>query len=89
MPPSAGRATMTAPIGVDEGSEMGAKFWLGVVGITAALAIGGLVLFLLIGWAWYAWGFVGMFLFFSAIALALAWLSDKRNERRYGELGET
>jgi Kef-type K+ transport system membrane component KefB len=87
MPPAVAGATMTPPIG-DEGSDMGARFWLGVVGVTAALAIGGLVLFLLIGWAWYAWGFVGMFLFFSAIALGLAWLSDKRTERRYRELGE-
>jgi Kef-type K+ transport system membrane component KefB len=89
LPPSVARATIEPTGGADEGSEMGAKFWLGVVGITAALAIGGLILFLLIGWAWYAWGFVGMFIFFAAIALLLAWISDKRTERRYRELGET
>ena len=38
----------------------------------------GLILFMVFGWAWYAWGFFGAFLFFSIVAVFVAWLFDKR-----------
>jgi hypothetical protein len=34
----------------------GGKFFLWVIGVSLAIGIGGMLLFLLIGAAWYAWG---------------------------------
>jgi hypothetical protein len=62
---------------------MGAKFWLGFIGVTIGLGVAGLVLWLLIDAAWYRWGFLGMFLFFSAVVLFIGWLIDRRNARDY------
>ena len=38
--------------------------------------------------AWARWGFFGMFLFLSAIFLAVGWIIDRRNKRRYDSLGD-
>jgi hypothetical protein len=73
---------------MSEGSEMelGAKFWLMLVGGAIACGIAGILVFLVIEGAWYRWGFLGMFLFISAILLAIAWLVDRRSKKRYDEL---
>ena len=63
--------------------ELGARFWLMLVAGCLAIAIGGLVLFLIIGWAWYAWGLVGTFLFFAAVLLAIAYVYDRRQQKSY------
>jgi hypothetical protein len=63
--------------------ELGWKFWLWVIGISLAVGLGGMLLFLLIGAAWYSWGFFGALLFFSAIALAYAWYYDRSHAKEY------
>ena len=60
--------------------ELGGKFWLMFIGGAIACAIAGLLVFLLIETAWARWGFFGMFLFLSAIFLAVGWIVDRRNE---------
>jgi hypothetical protein len=65
---------------MDEG--LGGKFWLWVIGVCLAIGIGGLLLFLLVGAAWYRWGFFGALIFFGAIALLAAWVYDRRQQRR-------
>jgi hypothetical protein len=66
---------------MDEG--LGWRFWLWVIGVSLAIGIGGLLLFLLVGAAWYRWGFLGALIFFSAIALAYGYFYDRR-QRRHG-----
>lgn len=65
--------------------ELGGRFWLKVVGIALAIGIGGIILFSLIGWAWYAWGFFGALIFFGAVLIGAAWLID-RSKARQSEL---
>lgn len=62
--------------------ELGWKFWLWVIGVSLAIGIGGLLLFLLIGAAWYSWGFFGALIFFSVIALAYGYFYDRSHARR-------
>lgn len=62
--------------------DLGARFWLGVVGIGIAIAAAAYLMFVLIGWAWYAWGLIGALVFFSAVAILFAWFSDRREASR-------
>lgn len=64
----------------DEG--LGGRFWLWVVGVSLAIGIGGLLLFLLIGAAWYRWGIFGALIFFGALALLYGWIYDRRQAKR-------
>ena len=68
---------------VNEGSDMelGGKFWLLFIGGAIACVFAGLLLFILIGNAWARWGFLGMFLFLSAISLAIGWIVDRRAKK--------
>ena len=68
--------------------ELGARFWLWVVGVTVGVAVAGFLLFVLIGWAWYAWGLFGMLLVFGGVLLLLAWIHDRREARRYESAGD-
>jgi Flp pilus assembly protein TadB len=68
---------------------MGAKFWFGFIGATLALGLAGLILFLLIDAAWYRWGFLGGFLLIAAVLLVIAWILDRRTQKRYAEDYET
>ena len=63
--------------------ELGGKFWLKFVGGAIACGLAGLLLFLFIGSAWYRWGFLGMFLFFAAALLTIAWFVDRRSKKNY------
>jgi len=65
---------------------LGARFWLWVVGLAIGGAIAVALLFLVIGWAWYAWGFLGAFLFFALVALAFGYFFDRRQASRRGSL---
>ena len=66
--------------------ELGGKFWLLFIGGAIACVVAGLVLFLVIGSAWARWGFLGMFIALSAIMLAIGWVFDRREKRRYDSL---
>jgi membrane protein implicated in regulation of membrane protease activity len=63
--------------------ELGRGFWLWVVGVSLAIGIGGMILFLLIGAVWYAWGFVGALVFFSLLFLGAAYVHDRRHQKAY------
>ena len=66
--------------------ELGAGFWLKMIGVIFAIGIGGLVVFLIIGWAWYAWGFLGAFIFVAAVLALIAWMLDRSRAKRYDDL---
>jgi len=64
---------------------LGAGFWLKAIGVIFAIGIGGLIAFLIIGWAWYAWGFLGGFLFVVAVLAVVAWFMDRSRAKRYAD----
>ena len=45
-----------------------------------------LLLFLLLGWAWYTWGALGALLFSFLVIMLVAWLFDRRNTRQYEDM---
>jgi hypothetical protein len=62
--------------------ELGGRFWLKMVGMAIAIGIAGILLFSLIGFAWYAWGVLGTLLFFFVLIGLFAWLGDRRARQR-------
>lgn len=66
--------------------DLGARFWFGVVGMGIGIALAAYLMFVLIGWAWYAWGLIGALLFFAGVAILIAWFSDRREANRRREL---
>jgi membrane protein implicated in regulation of membrane protease activity len=62
--------------------KAGWKTWL----VVAAWVIGAVIVvegfFLLFGWAWYSWGFLGAFLVICVLALAWAYFYDRRRANR-------
>jgi hypothetical protein len=68
--------------------ELGAGFWLKMAGVIFAIGIGGLIVFLIIGAAWYAWGFLGAFLFVGVVLAVIAWIYDRMHAKRYDDLSD-
>jgi|GEM_PF-1777462 len=68
----------------DDGDGLGFKFWGGLIGIIVAVAVGGMIMFLIFSRAVYAWGFLGAFLVLGAIVLLIAWIYDRKTQRRVG-----
>jgi len=66
---------------MDDGS-LGGGFWLRLIGVGVAVVIGAFLVFWLIGSAWYAWGFVGCFIFVGIVLLALGWAYDRRERKQ-------
>jgi Kef-type K+ transport system membrane component KefB len=62
--------------------ELGARFWLGLLGICVGAVVVGAILFILFGLAWSAWGFMGAFIVLSALALGFAYIHDRREQNR-------
>jgi hypothetical protein len=82
-PTAAGRRTSTWKVS-DEGAvvdDLGAAFWLKVVGAVLAVCVGGFLLFWLLGRAWYAWGAFGALLVGFVIVVGLAWLYDRTHAK--------
>lgn len=63
--------------------DLGAGFWLKMVGAIFALGIAGLIIFAIIGMAWYAWGALGGFLFVVAVLAMISWIYDRTHKKRY------
>jgi hypothetical protein len=63
---------------MDDGEGLGAKFWAGTIGVILAGGIAALLLFLLIGRVWYAWGVLGALIFFGGLILLFGWIYDRR-----------
>ena len=61
--------------------DLGGRFWLKLIGMAILLGIAGILLFTLIGFAWYAWGAIGTLAFFFAVLALFAWLADRRARR--------
>lgn len=66
--------------------ELGARFWFGLLGVCVGAVAVGAILFLLFGWAWSAWGFIGALVVLSAIGLGAAYIHDRREQNRRGRI---
>jgi Kef-type K+ transport system membrane component KefB len=62
--------------------DLGARFWFGIVGLAVGVAVAAYLIFVLMGYAWYAWGFFGMLLFFSVVMIVFAYVHDRREASR-------
>ena len=67
---------------------LGAGFWLKTIGVVFAFGIGGLILFVFIGAAWYAWGLLGTFVFVIGVLALVGWIYDRQRSKRYEDLSE-
>jgi uncharacterized membrane protein len=65
---------------------LGFGFYLKLTGVVLAFGIGGFILMLIFTRAVYAWGLIGAFIALSAVMLAIAWVYDRRQAKRYDEL---
>jgi hypothetical protein len=70
----------------DDGEGLGARFWLGLVGICAAAAVGAGIVFAIFGRMWEAYGFFGAFVVFGAVLVGIGWLYDRRQKHRRDDL---
>jgi bacteriorhodopsin len=73
---------------MDDDSErtLGISFWLGFLGLTI-VAMGSAVLIAIIfGRLWYAWGFFGVSLIFSLAAIGFGYIYDRRERSRRDRL---
>ena len=61
------------------------RFWLKVGGVVIGLGIAAMIAFILIGWAWYSWGLVGIFLFIALVFLVINWIYDRRRRKQLAE----
>jgi bacteriorhodopsin len=70
---------------IEDDGSLNFAFWMKVVGVIVLGGIVAMIVFGLIGWAWYTWGLVGMFIFFCAILLGIAYFFDRRAQKRAEE----
>jgi hypothetical protein len=69
----------------DVNDELGASFWMKLVGLVFLCGIGAVLLFLLVDAAWYRWGGIGALLFFFLIAVAYGAIFDRRAAKKYAD----
>lgn len=69
---------------MDEG--LGGSFWLKVFGVLVLGAIGAMLVFLIFDAVWYRWGFFGAIVIFCGGLLLIAYIGDRRSQRRYEEI---
>jgi hypothetical protein len=64
---------------------LGAKFWLTALGAILGFAIGGILLFSLLGAVWYRWGAFGALLVGFGLILGVAYFVDRRRTNAYDD----
>lgn len=62
--------------------DLGAKFWLGLIGLAIAIAIAAGLTMALIGAVWYAWGLFGVFLAILLVFGGIGYVMDRRERSR-------
>ena len=67
---------------------LGRGFWLKFMGVLALGAVGMMLAFVLFSNAWAKWGFFGAMIVFTGVLLLIAWIGDRRSQRRYEDLPE-
>ena len=67
---------------------LGGGFWLKMIGVLLLGAIGAILVFVLFSGAWARWGLFGAVVFFSGVLLLIAYIGDRRSQRRYEDIPE-
>jgi Flp pilus assembly protein TadB len=67
---------------MDDDTSLGARFWLMFILLCVGAVVAALVVALIFGRLWYAWGFFGLFLVLGAGLLAFGWAFDRRERKR-------
>lgn len=69
----------------DESGAMEGKFWLGMFGVIVAVCVGGAIVFLFLGFAWYTWGPIAAIVAVMVVVVLVASLVDRRKRRQLAE----
>jgi bacteriorhodopsin len=64
---------------------MESKFWIGMFAVIVGVCVGGALLFLLLGWAWYTWGPIMAIIIVFFIVFVIAQLVNRRRNRAYAD----
>jgi len=67
-----------------DGEGLGFKFWGGLVGAIVLIGVVGAILFLIFARLAYTLGFLGCLIVFAAVLIGIAWIYDRRSQRRVG-----
>jgi uncharacterized membrane protein len=62
--------------------DLGARFWLAIIGVTIAIAAAVFLILVFIGWAWYAWGLLGLLLVLGVVFAGIGLIVDRREAKR-------
>ena len=63
--------------------RVGGRFWIGLMAAIVGIGIAVGILFLFVGAALATWGVLGAFIVFGGIALAFAYVYDRRKQAEY------
>ena len=64
--------------------DLGWRFWGSLIGGIVAVCLGGWLLFLIMGYAWYAWGALAALVFTMVLVVGIAYVADRALTRRAG-----
>jgi hypothetical protein len=67
---------------------MGGGFWLKVFGLIVLGGIAAMLVFLIFEAFWYRWSLLGAIVVFTGVLLLIAYIGDRRSQRRYEDLAE-
>jgi hypothetical protein len=67
---------------------MGGGFWLKVFGVLVLGGIAAMLVFLLFTGIWARLSLFGAIVLFTCVLLAIAWVGDRRSQRRYEDVLE-
>ena len=62
--------------------ELGFRFWVKLIGLSLAFVLAGVLIMVLVGRVWYAWGLLGMFLFLAVVSIGFGLIVDRREAKR-------
>ncbi len=65
---------------------LGTGFWVKILGLIFLGGIAAMLMFFLIGSAWYRWGALGALLFFFVVIGGVTYVLDRRRQREYDDL---
>jgi hypothetical protein len=65
---------------------MGGSFWLKVFGLIILGGIAAMLVFLVFEAFWYRYSLLGAIVIFTGVLLFIAWIGDRRSQRRYEEI---
>ena len=65
---------------------MGWRFWGGLIGTVFGVCVGGLIFFLVFGWAWATFGFIAAFAVLGGALVLVGYIYDRREENERREL---